>query len=42
MELGANSAVLHYYKGACCISNVCSYSKIIIWEKVSLKRIKSV
>ena len=28
MELGANSAVLHYNKGTCCISNVFSYFKI--------------
>ena len=45
MELGVNSAVLHYNEGACGISNVFSYLKlimVIIWKKVASKKIKLV
>ena len=43
MELGVNSAVLHYNEGACGISNVFSYFKIdngYYMEKGSIKRNK--
>ena len=43
MELGVNSAVLHYNEGACGISKVFSYFKIdngYYMEKGSIKRNK--
>ena len=43
IELGVNSAVLHYNEGACGISNVFSYFKIdngCYMEKISIKKNK--